>query len=147
VAEFTPITTQEELDKVLADYKASLTTDFEKQIAQVQEQTKNEVQASYKAWSNPETVEKLKAELATVQQDNKNLKFQRQKHQIAREFNIPYELAERLQGETEDELKADAQSLQSFIGKSNDTPTASTETREDSKTSYLKKMLQDLKGV
>lgn len=37
------------------------------------------------------------------------------KGRIAHEFNLPFELAGRLSGETEEELKEDAKSLSSFI--------------------------------
>jgi len=78
-------------------------------------QSTNEKYADY-----DKNVEGLASELNTY-------KTQSLKTRIAMEHKIPFELAGRLTGETEDELKADAQSLSGFITQKPSLPLASTE--------------------
>ena len=54
--------------------------------------------------------------------ETKNLKFK-----IANQAGIPIDLAERLSGETEDEIKADAEKLSEFVNKKPTLPLKPTE--------------------
>lgn len=71
-----------------------------------------------------------------------NLKFK-----IANQAGIPLDLAERLSGETEDEIKADAEKLSEFVNKKPTLPLKSyEEPTEDDSTLALKQTLNELKG-
>lgn len=108
MAEFTPITTQEEFDAAIgerlkrerktiaeqySDYESlkSKVSDYEKQIGD-QTRTIGALQAQVKGY-----------ETSSV------------KMRIAHETGIPYELAARLSGETEAEIRADAKTLAGFL--------------------------------
>lgn len=49
------------------------------------------------------------------------------KNRIASEFHIPSELSDRLTGETEEEMRKDAESLQKYVGPAAPAPLRSTE--------------------
>ena len=70
----------------------------------------------------------------------KNLKYR-----IANESGIPLELAGKLSGETEEDLKKDAETLSSFITKKQILPLKATETKADDETAPYKEMLDNLK--
>lgn len=72
--------------------------------------------------------------------ETKNMKFR-----IANQAGIPMDLAERLSGETEDEIKADAEKLSGFISKKNPLPLKPTEPEATDKTEQAyAKMLEEL---
>ena len=71
------------------------------------------------------------------------------KTRIAHEAGLPYELHSRLTGETEDEIRKDAESLAKLMKSSVSAPLASAErpvSQQDAKTAAYKGMLQNLKG-
>lgn len=70
----------------------------------------------------------------------KNLKYR-----IANENGIPLELASKLSGETEEDLKKDAETLSSFITKKQTLPLRTTEPKVDDETAPYKEMLENLK--
>lgn len=71
-------------------------------------------------------------------------KTQSLKMSIASQAGLPLDLAGRLSGETEDEIKADAEKFASFVGKPAPLPLKPTEQTND-KTSPYKNMLENLK--
>lgn len=84
------------------------------------------------------TLEELKNEVETY-------KVKDLKTSIAIQAGIPIDLAGRLTGETEEELKADAEKLSGFISKKNPLPLKPTEPEVTDKTEQAyAKMLDDL---
>lgn len=69
------------------------------------------------------------------------------KRRIAHELGIPFEMADRLSGSTEDEIRADAEALSKFVtGSVQPAPMYSAETPPSNTTdAALKKMLHDMK--
>lgn len=67
---------------------------------------------------------------------------------VAREAGLPAELADRLAGEDEKTLKADAEALSKLIGKPQETqPLAElSDIGKDDQHTEMRKLLQDLKG-
>ena len=125
MSEFTPIMTQEDFDKAI-----------QKRLARKEE----EVAEKFKEYMSPDQVRDLKAELDRKVEEAKKsakeiedkLKEKDQtvseltkraeaaegkilKNKIAYENKLPLELADRLIGATEEELKADAESLASLM--------------------------------
>lgn len=124
MAEFTPITTQEEFDAAIkdrltrdreaqakktaekyADYEdlKTKTADYEKQIASYAEQLKG--------------VEEKDKKIAELEGSVKKYETSALKARIAHEVGLDYSLATRLSGETEDDIRSDAKSLSETIGK------------------------------
>lgn len=136
MADFTPITTQEEFDAVIkerltrdreaqakktaekyGDYEdlKNKTVDYEKQIASYTEKLKG--------------VEEKDKKIAELESSVKKYETSALKTRIAQETGLDYALATRLTGDTEEELRADAKSLSDTIGKMKNiaAPTKSTE--------------------
>ena len=67
---------------------------------------------------------------------------------IAMSEGIPYELAGKISGETEEEMKKDAKTLSGFLKKNNPYPDYDPEPsgNKDSKREAMRKMLSNLKG-
>ena len=154
MGDFKPIETQEELNNIIkdrldrqqktiessimekyADYDDLKTknTDLESQLGTLKEQSENDLK----------TIEALKSKVQIYETDSV-------KRKIAREYNIPYELSGRLNGDDEESIRKDAQILSELVSKNNKiqtVPLASAEPEEvDTKKSALKKTLQDIKG-
>lgn len=120
MADFTPINTQEEFDKIIGERlrreRDTVTKSFEQKMAEkdtensklkadVEAVNKRLEEANQKIAGIPDLEKKVKAyEVASV------------KSKVARETGIPYELAERLSGETEEDIRKDAEGLRKVIG-------------------------------
>lgn len=156
MAEFTPITTQEQFDAAIADrlkqerenqskkysdYDAlkQKTAEQEQQIAAM---TKEASERNKKYAGYDKTVAELNAKIKGYETDSV-------KRRIAHETGIPYELAGRLTGETEDDIRKDAEGFAKLLGRTTNpaSPLRDTETGEpDGVTAGLKELLHKMKG-
>lgn len=160
---FEVIETQEQLDKIISD-----------RIARAKEAAKKEAEAElgekYKGYDDMKKeleqktsrIDELGKELEKAKNDGsgystklEELQKKVQKYEsdsvktrIAREFNLDPSLADRLSGQTEEEIKKDAKALKDIIGTTRTirVPFTSEGGEEDNKEAALKKMLQDMKG-
>lgn len=83
--------------------------------------------------------------IAGLTAKNKAYETSSVKMRIAHESGIPYELAGKLSGETEEDIKKDAETLAKFIGKKQPAPLGSTEhDHADSKNAAYKSLLAGL---
>lgn len=82
-----------------------------------------------------------------AEKDNliKDYEIKNLKYRIANENGIPLELASKLSGETEEDLKKDAETLSSFITKKQTLPLKTTEPKIDDEMAPYKEMLDNLK--
>lgn len=107
MAEFTPITTQEDFDTAVSAAieaaKESVRNEYSDYLSPDAEKEK------YKGYLKPE-------EAAEKDKKIKGYESQSLKMKIAHETGLPYELAGRLSGETEEDMRKDAQSLAKLIG-------------------------------
>lgn len=118
--DFEPITTQEKLDELLAAERAK----FEgyaspENVAEYEKRIKTLTDKAAK-------LEKTNAELDSA---NKAHELNALKNKVARESGLRYELADRLSGTTEEELRADAQKLCKYTAVT--APLKSTESSAD----------------
>lgn len=137
MSEFKTIETQEEFDKMI-----------QKRL----EQKEREVSERFKDYLSPEEVAKIKSEFeGKIKSANDSLKAERDKSiehskvvseleqrtksaetkwlkgKVAMEKGLPFELADRLIGETEEELLKDAESVSSLLAPKNAPPMRTNE--------------------
>ena len=153
MAEFTPINTQEELNNVIGERlrreRETVTREFEQRITEkdgeigkfrtdIEALNKQLEDANQKVSGIPALEEKIRGyEIASV------------KSKVAREVGIPYELAERLSGETETDIRKDAEGLRKLIGSTKPTAPLAGGERGGSKSTENEawmKVVQDMKG-
>ncbi len=109
----------------LAETKKQLESDIEEKDKQLEEFKKVDVDA--------------------LQKEIETHKLENLKTNIAVQANIPLELAGRLSGETEDEIKADAEKMSEFVNKKQPLPMRQTEPNVNDEDSGLKEMLKNMK--
>lgn len=135
--DFKPIETQEELNKLIAS-----------RLERAKESVKKEYEEKYKdygayksqieALNNDKTtlenqLNELNGKLSTfdaLDAKTKKLEAENLKIKIALSEGIPFEMAGRLAGETEEEIKRDAKAMASFISVSKPMPIKSTEQKQ-----------------
>ena len=138
MSEFTPITTQEEFDKAIKGRLA---------------QKDRELEEKFKDYLSPDKVSELKKDYENKLEESKRLVKEAQdklkenessvaelkaraekaessilKSKIAHQHKLPMELADRLVGETEEDLNKDAESLASIVGSGSMPPLYTRET-------------------
>lgn len=149
---FKVIETQAELDAIIKarldrekeSYKAKL-ADYEqlkKQVANLQEQNTNYQaaleEAKTQATTSEQSIADLQAKVTGYEQAQLRTK-------IALQNGLPYDLADRLAGETEADLKADAERLASYLApQGNPAPLKSVEPPVNTKNAAYQSMLQGL---
>lgn len=152
MAEFKIIETQEQLDAILkdrlererktvesrfSDYDAikSRNAELETQLSDLQ--SRMDAQASkYQGYDD---------QIAALTQTVRDHETASAKTRIALETGLPYELASRLNGSTDEELRADAANIKKLIGTRAAAPLASTEpVAADPKAAAWQTMLNNL---
>ena len=149
---FEPIETQEAFD-------AAIKSRIERNTKSVTD----EVTKKYEGYISPEDASKLTAELnkqikdltaklgerdssiADLTAKNKAYETASVKTRVAREYNIPYELADRLSGDTEDDIKKDAEKLAAFVGKKKAAPLFDLDTGSGKDDSAYKNLLKSIR--
>lgn len=123
--EFKAITTQEEFDAAI---KA--------RIERCKTSTTEEVTKKFEGWVSPDDAKKTtdqiealtkeyeesKKTIADLTAKNSAYEAARKKTQIAQDCGLPIELADRISGETDDEMKKDAEKLAAIFKKSGHQP-------------------------
>ena len=149
---FEPIETQEAFD-------AAIKSRIERNTKSVTD----EVTKKYEGYISPEDASKQTAELnkqikdltaklgerdssiADLTAKNKAYETASVKTRIAREYNIPYELADRLSGDTEDDIKKDAEKLSAFVGRKKTAPLFDLDTGSGKDDSAYKNLLKSIR--
>ena len=155
MAEFTPITTQEEFDAAIkerirreADKHQAALADHEelkKKLGEYENQistyAKQLGEAQKKAAGHDRQVEELNAKI-------RQHELSAARTRIALETGLPFELAGRLTGESDDDIRADAASLAKLLGNQNPRPLPLRSTDPevvDGKDAAFMSLLQNLK--
>lgn len=150
--DFTPITTQEQLDALIADRLKRKDESVKKQIEELQaaagkvpdlEKQNGELQKALKEAA--EKVANHDKEVGELTAKVKGYEIASVKAKIAHETGLPYELAQRLTGEDEDTIRKDAKVLAALVSKKPPAPLANPE-GSGGRDAALKKMLADLDG-
>lgn len=121
MSEFKTIETQEQFDAAIADRISRLKAQHSEASAELQKKLEaltmenaslqQAIKDSTDKYANYDTT------LADLQAKVKNYETASVKSRIAHEVGIPYELISTLQGSTEEEIKAHAETLSKFISK------------------------------
>lgn len=151
--EFKVIETQEQLDAIIGD---RLKRDRESQAKKYEgfvspddfKKKCDEYEATIKGLNKTvEDGKKLAGEVDGYKATIKKYETDSVKTKIAHEMGLPYELAGRLSGETEDDIRKDAESLAKLVVKKSAPPLRSDEPDTvDSTRAEMKGMLDQLKG-
>lgn len=139
---------KEAIDQIMKEHgksvQAAKPEDYEeiKSLKETLEQQVNDLNTTLTATNEKyadydKNVEGLTSELNTY-------KTQSLKMSIASKAGLPLDLATRLSGDTEEEIKADAEKLASFVSKPAPLPLKATEPGNDDKLSPYKNMLENL---
>lgn len=117
-----PITTQEELDAIIGERLARKDEQVKKQYGDYEDLKKKvaEYETSIADYTKQLEAASKKAashdkEVAELSEKVKSYETASVKTKIAHEHKIPYELAGRLSGETEEEIRADAANLAKLL--------------------------------
>lgn len=138
MSEFTPINTQEEFDKAIAD---RIKRAQEKALESAKEEYGDYDEIKSKNSEYKAQIEKLTGEMkeqtekyAGTDKEIADLKEKVQSYEtasvktkIAHEEGLPYELAAKLTGETEEDIRKDAKEMAKFIKTNEAAPMASSE--------------------
>lgn len=134
MGEFKAINTQEELDALIKDRiererksiseKYSDYDELKKRNAEYEAQVCKLSEASKSFEADKAVFEKQISELSSKV---KSYETDSAKTRIALEMGLPYEMASRLAGNTEEEIRKDAESLAKFVGKPAAAPVSSNE--------------------
>lgn len=127
---FTPIETQEAFDTAIQErlerQKKAVTAEVTKQFA---------------GWISPEDAKKSADQIAQLTKQVADLTAKNSAHElgalkakIAHESGLPFELAERLTGANEDEIRKDAEALSKFTARPHPSPQFSPEQPADAST-------------
>lgn len=137
--EFTPITTQEEFDQAIA---ARLDRERRRVLAPFADY--DEIKANLS--TAQQTLSERDATIANLNTQLQSTRSDLAKTRIALEKHLPMELAGRLTGETDEELRADADNLSKLLGGSrrNPEPPHDPEPSGGSKMAKYQTLLNDL---
>ena len=159
MAEFTVIETQEQLDEVIKDrlarsekkwqekYSGYLSPDDVKAKTEDLQKKIDELGNSLNSAN-----EKAKADaeaIASLEAKNKSYETASVKSRIAHEVGIPFELANKLSGETEDDIRKDAEALKPYVTQKHVAPLRNPESSDphaDPVRDGLKKLSESLKN-
>lgn len=146
---FKAITSQEQFDSAIKERLARQERKFSEATAELQKAldsaTSERDALSAKLEEASAKYSGVDEQLAQLQAKVKDYEADSVKTRIAREVGLPYEMRDRLRGETEDELLADAQALAAMLPKN--VTRKSTEiipTADDDSKASLREMLKNL---
>lgn len=152
---FKTIETQEQFDELVKDRIERAKESARREVADLtkeRDELLNKLKANETGSKDKDgVIEQLRKELEDNQKtvaeltgEIGGLKAEATKIRIARESGLPYEMASRLNGDTEEELKADAESLKGFISQKS-APLAGYEREpQDDKKSMIASMLSSM---
>jgi len=144
---------KEAIDKVMAEHgktiQAAKPTDYDdlKSTKETLEKQVEELNGTLTATNDKYTQQE--STLGDLQKQVKGYEVDTLKNRIASQVGLPLNLAGRLTGTTEDELKADAENFASFVSKPSPLPLKPTEPAGKSKNNDedIREIVQKLNGT
>lgn len=148
MSEFKVIETQEELDKIISERLKRERSKVEDEFKEKEKYFQDEIQqlksenAEVKA--NLEKLSEKDTEIEKLQGKIKGYEKSELKRKIALENKIPYNLAGRIQGDTEEEMLEDAKSLSKYFEKEEIVPPLKNPEINKGQSGAYKELLQGL---
>ena len=146
MAEFTPITTQEAFDEAIKSRLERERASVRKEYADYDSLKENLAKKTREAEDLTGSVNDLKAQVETLSKKVSANETASAKTRIAYQMGLPYEMSVRLVGNTEDEIRKDAEALQKICVGARRAPMFSPENSGNAKDEALRKMLGDMKN-
>src|SRR5690606_19675688 len=139
--------TDEQIEKIMAEYGKSINSYKEKieELGGLSEKVQNYERQLEELQNALKVKEQELAQVDELQSKLKSYELENLKIKIANQAGIPLDLASRLNGETEEEIKADAEKLASFVNQKPTLPLKQTEPQKiDEREQAYKKILENL---
>ena len=135
---------KEVIDQIMKEYGKAIQSAKPQDYDEIKEENEKLKNTISELEAAAEEYKGYKDQLAEKDSLIKEYELKNLKYRVAVEAGIPIELASKLSGETEDELKRDAEMLSSFIARKQTLPLKDTEPNKDD--DPYKKLLSGLKG-
>lgn len=122
--DFKPIETQEQFDEAIKERLARENKKYEgwtspDKLQEIKDGYEQNASKKFEGYTSPEDLQTMKndyeTQIQTVKNENSSLKASQLRSKVANEFKLPTEMASRLQGSTEEELRADAKTLAELV--------------------------------
>lgn len=127
MSDFTPIETQEQLDKIIGERVKRAERAAAEKYADYETLKTQNAQLQAQLQAQAETISGHQAEVDTLNSKIHTYEIGSVKTKVAAELGIPYQMAERLTGEDEETIRADAESMMKLIGRMQVAPLGSPE--------------------
>lgn len=148
MSEFKVIETQEELDKIIAERlkreRSKVEDEFKEKLKTYETQIQDLKSENADAKANLEKASEKDSEIQKLQGQIKGYEKSEMQRKIALENKIPYNLAGRIQGETEEEMLEDAKSLSKYFEKQEVVPPLKNPEMNKGQSGAYKELLQGL---
>ena len=144
---FKAIETQEEFDRIITDRLSRQKESFEKQLADYDQLKAAKADLESQVGTLQSTIEQSKAgqedyskQISDLTSKVAGYETANLRTRIALQNGLPYDLADRLVGEDEESIKADAERLSSFVTKQHSAPLKDVEPniQKDENSAYRK---------
>lgn len=153
MSDFKTIETQDELDRIIGARLAKQKESFEKQLADYDQLKTAKADLESQVGTLQSTIEQSKAgqedytkQISDLTSKVAGYETANLRTRIALQNGLPYDLADRLVGEDEESIKADAERLSSFVTKQHSAPLKDVEPniQKDENSAY-RKLVEGLK--
>lgn len=150
---FKAIETQEEFDRIISERLSRQKESFEKQLADYDQLKTAKADLESQVGTLQSTIEQSKAgqedytkQISDLTSKVAGYETANLRTRIALQNGLPFDLADRLVGEDEESIKADAERLSSFVTKQHSAPLKDVEPniQKDEKSAY-RKLVEGLK--
>lgn len=122
--DFKPIETQEQFEDAIKDRMNRINKKYESwtspdKLQEIKDGYEQNASKKFEGYTSPEDLQTMKddyeSKLETIRNENTSLKASQLRLNVANEFKLPTEMASRLQGTTEEELRTDAKTLAELV--------------------------------
>ena len=136
----------EVIDKVMAEHGKTIQSVKPADYDDLKTEKANLEQELTKLQDTLNNQEKELNSIEDLKKENETLKLEKIKINIASQANIPLELAGRLSGSNEEEIKADAEKIAGFVNKKQPLPLKPSEPDVNNEKREMEQMLDELTG-